>query len=176
LDALEELEALKEEHPSVDFTKLESLDKAKWLIQQVDLFQIRFPAEVERNSELMWFRAVDGGYKMLVPKEGSARAGFVRLFENALGKWELVGRINEDEFHGVRPNMEEAFKVADEQVRQRVNKLTLTKILREATWHTRPVTRGQQNMLKRLFPHKQFLFEQMTSGQASHLISERLAR
>jgi ATP-dependent helicase IRC3 len=175
LEAVEELEALKEEHPSVDFSKLESLDKAKWLIEQVDLFQVRFPAEVESNSELMWFRAVDGGYKMLIPKEDS-RAGFVRVFENALGKWELVGRINEDEFHGTRPSIEEIFKVSDEQVRKRVTKMTLTKILREATWHGKPVTGGQKAMLKRLFPHKAFAFDLMTSGQASKVISERLAR
>lgn len=176
LEAVEELEALKEENPSVDFTKLESLDKAAWLIQQVDMFQVRFPAEVEANSELMWFRAVDGGYKMLVPKESNARAGFVRVYENAIGKWELVGRINDDEFHGTRPTMEEIFKVSDEQVRKRVTKMTLSLVLRSATWHGKPVTKGQMKMLKQLFPHKQFLYDQMTSGQASQVISERLAR
>jgi superfamily II DNA or RNA helicase len=175
LDVVEALEALKEEHPSVDFTKLESIDKAQWLIEQVDLFQVRFPAEVEQNSELMWFRAVDGGYKMLIPKE-NARAGFVRVFENAIGKWELIGRINEKEFHGTRPSIEEIFKVSDEQVRKRVTKMTLSMVMREATWHDKAVTRGQKKMLERLFPHKTFLYDQMTSGQASKMISERLAR
>lgn len=175
LDAAEMLEKAKEENPSVDFTGLESLEKVGWLIQQVDMFQVRFPAEVESNSELMWFRAVDGGYKMLIPKEDK-RAGFVRVFENAIGKWELVGRINEDEFHGTRPTMEEIFKVSDEQVRKRVTKFTLSKVLREATWHDKPVTKGQKKMLKQLFPHKEFLYDQMTSGQASMKISERIAR
>jgi superfamily II DNA or RNA helicase len=175
LEAVEELEKLKEEHPSVDFDGLASLDKAQWLIEQVDLFQVRFPAEVESNSELTWFRAVDGGYKMLVPKEDT-KAGFVRIFENAIGKWELIGRINDDEFHGTRPSLEEAFKVADEQIRKRVTKMTLSMVLRSATWHGKPVTKGQKKMLERLFPHKQFLYDQMTSGDASKVISERLAR
>jgi superfamily II DNA or RNA helicase len=174
LEAVEELEALKEENPSVDFDKLESLDKAKWFIEQVDMFQVRFPAEVEQNSELTWFRAVDG-YKMLIPKEDT-RAGFIKIFENAIGKWELVGRINDEEFHGTRPTLEESFKVADEQIRKRVTKMTLSMVLRSATWHGKPSTKAQRKMIERLFPHKTFLFEQMTSGEASRLISERLTR
>lgn len=176
LEVVEELEALQANNPSVDFTKLESLDKAAWLIEQVDMFQVRFPAEIENSSELTWFKAVDGGYRMRVPKEGSARQGFVKIFENAIGQWELLGRINEDEFHGVRPTFEESIKVADEQIRKRVTKMTLSMVLREATWHNKPVTRGQKKMLERLFPHKTFLYDQMTSGDASRVISERIAR
>ena len=175
LDAAEMLEKAKEENPQVNFDNLESLEKVGYLIQQVDMFQVRFPKEVEENSELMWFRAVDGGYKMLIPKE-NARAGFLRVFENAIGKWELLGRINEDEFHGVRPTMEEMFKVADEQVRKRVTKMTLSMVLRSAAWHKNPVTKGQRKMLDQLYPWKLFEYDQMTSGQASKLISERLAR
>ena len=72
--------------------------------------------------------------------------------------------------------MEEAFKVGDEQIRGRVNKVTLQYILREATWHNKPVSKGQIGMLKKLFPWKQFPIDQMTQGQASRIISERLAR
>jgi hypothetical protein len=177
LGAAEILEKLKEEHPSVDFTELDSLGKADWLVQQVDMFQVRFPAEVENSSALTWFKAIDSGYKILVPKEESnTKAGFVRIYENAVGQWEIVGRINDDEFHGLRPSFEESIKVADEQIRKRVNPLTLQKVCREATWTKKPVTKGQLKMLARLFPHKQFLVDQMTSGQASHLIGERLAR
>jgi ATP-dependent helicase IRC3 len=175
LEVVEELEKLKEEHPSVDFNGLASLDKAQWLIEQVDMFQVRFPAEVENNSELTWFKAIDGGYKLLVPKEDS-KPGFVRIFENAIGKWELLGRINDNEFHGTRPSMEELFKVADEQIRKRVTKMTLSMVLREATWHNKKVTVGQKKMLERLFPHKTFLYDQMTSGDASRVIAERLAK
>jgi ATP-dependent helicase IRC3 len=175
LEAVEELERLKEENPNVDFNGLADLNKAQWLIEQVDMFQVRFPAEVEANSELVWFKAVDGGYKMLIPKEDT-RAGFVRIFENAIGGWELIGRINDNEFHGIRTTMEEIFKVSDEQVRKRVTSKTLATVMRSAKWHGNPVTKGQKTMLGRLFPHKTFLYEQMNSGQASKLITERLAR
>jgi ATP-dependent helicase IRC3 len=176
LEAVEQLEQAAADHPTVDFTKLDAMSNLKTLVQQVDLLEVRFPAEVETNSSLVWFRAVDGGFKMLVPKESDNGPGFVRLYENALGRWEIRGRINDDDFHGTRATMEEAFKVCDEQVRKRVNKVTLQFILREATWHNKPVQKGQIGMLKRLFPWRTFPFDQMTAGQASRIISERLAR
>ena len=166
---------MKENNPNVDFAKLESLDKVTQFIEQVDLFTIRFPKEVEENSELLWFRAIDGGFKMRIPAE-LGKPGFVRIFENAIGKWDVVGQINEDDFHGTRPTMEETFKVADEQIRKRVHKMTLSKVLRTAAWHKNPVSRGQKKMLEKLFPWKQFNYSIMTQGDASRVISERLAR
>jgi ATP-dependent helicase IRC3 len=175
LEAVEALEAAQADNPTVDFSKLESLAGLKQLIEQVNMLEVRFPPEVEAASDLTWFRAVDGGYKMLVPAEGEGQ-GFVRVFENTLGQWELAGKINGEEFHGKRTTMEDAFKTCDEQVRKRVNKLTIQYLLREATWHGKPVTKGQIQMLARLFPKRLFPISQMTSGQASKIISERLAR
>ena len=175
LNTVELLEKLKEDNPNVDFTKLTEADGAQTLIEQVDLFAVRFPKEVEENSELMWFRAVDGGFKMKIPAE-LGKAGWIRIYENALGKWDVIGQINENDFHGSRTTMEETFKVADEQIRKRVHKMTLTKILRTAAWHGNPVTKGQRKMLEKLFPWKRFNYSLMTSGDASKAISERLAR
>jgi type I site-specific restriction endonuclease len=175
LEAVEALEAAQADNPTVDFSKLESLAGLKQLIEQVNMLEVRFPPEVEASSDLTWFRAVDGGYRMNIPAEGEGQ-GFVRVFENTLGQWELAGKINGEEFHGKRTTMEDAFKTCDEQVRKRVNKLTIQYLLREATWHGKPVTKGQIQMLARLFPKRLFPISQMTSGQASKIISERLAR
>jgi ATP-dependent helicase IRC3 len=175
LNTVQTLEMLQEDNPNVDFTKLDMLTNATLFIEQVNLFTVRFPKEVEENSELLWFRAIDGGFKMRIPKE-LGKPGWIRIYENALGKWDVVGQINEDDFHGTRNTLEETFKVADEQVRKRVHKLTLQKVLRTAAWHGKPLTRGQKSMLERLFPHKSFRYDLMTSGEASKLISERLAR
>jgi len=170
------IEELQAKNPAVDFAKCEDIDDAKLLVEQVDMFSIKFPAEVEQNSELTWFRAACGGYKMLVPKEGTSSAGLVHIYENALGIWELDGRVKDEAFHGTRGSFEEAIKVADEQVRKRVNIQTLSCVKREALWHKKPVSGGQVAMLKRLFPHRAFDFALMNSGQASRLISERLTR
>jgi hypothetical protein len=176
LDTAEKIEHLQELYPDVDFSKLERPDAAKLLIEQVDMFRVTFPQEVQDNSELSWFRSVSGGYKMLIPKEGPEPSGFVKIYENVLGQWELDGEIQSDRFHGVRPTFEESIKVADEQIRQRVSKRTLGNVLREAKWHGKPVSPGQKGMLKRLFPWQHFNYDQMNSGQAAKKIAERLTR
>ena len=176
IEVVEEIEGLQEEHPGIDWTTLKDVDELKTLIQQVNMFEVRFPKEVEENSELIWFRAVDGGYKMLVPKDGPEKAGFMHVFENQLGQWECVGRIKDVSLRGIRPTLEEAFKAADEQIRKRLSKMALSYVLRQATWHEKKVSIGQRKMLTRLFPHKVFPFDQMTSGMASSLIAERLGR
>ena len=176
LKAAEQIEALQEEHPAVDFSKLESVSGAQTLIEQVDLFTVHFPQEVQDNSELTWFKAVTGGYKMLIPKEGPEGAGLVHIYENTLGQWELYGKIKGDEFHGIRPSFEEAIKVTDEQIRKRVSKQTLSYISREAKWHGQPVTRGQRLTLERLFPWKKFNYEMMSRGQASKVIAEKFLK
>jgi ATP-dependent helicase IRC3 len=170
------IEEMQAKNPAVDFTKLEDIDEATLLVEKVDMFSIKFPPEVENSSELTWYKAATGGYRMLVPKEGTGKAGSVHIYENALGIWELDGTIKEEQFHGTRPSFEEAIKVADEQVRKRVNLQTLSCVKREALWHKKPVSGGQVAMLKRLFPHRAFDFALMNSGQASRLISERLTR
>ena len=175
-EAADFIEQMQTENPAVDFTKLEDIDEAKILVEKVDMFSIKFPAEVEANSELTWFRAACGGYKMLIPKEGTGKTGQIHIYENALGAWELDGNVKDEVFHGIRSSFEEAIKVADEQVRKRVNTQTLSCVKREALWHSKKVSGGQMAMLKRLFPHKNFDFNLMNSGQASRLISERLTR
>jgi superfamily II DNA or RNA helicase len=171
------IEELQAKNPAADFAKCEDIDDAKLLVEQVDMFSIKFPAEVEQNSELTWFRAACGGYKMLIPKQGyDGGAGHVHIYENPLGAWELDGSIRGDMFHGTRGSFEEAIKVADEQIRKRVNTQTLSCVKREALWHSKKVSGGQMAMLKRLFPHRAFAFELMNCGQASRLISERLTR
>jgi ATP-dependent helicase IRC3 len=170
------IEQMQVSNPAVDFTKLEDIDEAKILVEKVDMFSIKFPAEVEANSELTWFRAACGGYKMLIPKEGTSKTGQIHIYENALGAWELDGNVKDEAFHGIRSSFEEAIKIADEQVRKRVNTRTLSCVKREALWHSKKVSGGHMAMLKRLFPHKNFDFNLMNSGQASRLISEKLTR
>ena len=173
---VEQIEALQEEFPTIDFGKMKSVDELKTIVQTVNMFEVRFPKEVEENSSLQWYRAVEGGYKILIPKDGPEKAGFLRMHENPLGAWDIEGRIKDVNLAATRPTMEEAFKASDEQIIKRLGKMRLSYLLREATWHGKPVTKGQQSMLARLFPWKQFNYSMMTSGQASKLISERLAR
>jgi ATP-dependent helicase IRC3 len=176
LTVVEEMEEIQLANPGIDLSKLDDVAKLKTLVEQVNLFTIRFPAEVEANSELTWFKAIDGGYKMLVPKDGPEPAGFMRIYQNQLGSWDIIGSIKGRALQANRATMEDAFKATDEQIRKRLSKMALSYVKREATWHGKPVTSGQIKMLARLFPKKLFPLESMTSGMASKIISERLAR
>lgn len=173
---VEQMEALQAENPTIDFSKMKSVDELATIVQTVNMFEVRFPKEVEENSTLVWYRAVEGGYKILIPKDGPEKAGFMRMYENQLGQWAIEGRIKDVNLAATRPTMEEAFKASDEQIIKRLGKMRLSYLLREATWHGKPVADGQKKMLERLFPWRQFNYSMMTRGQASKLISERLAR
>lgn len=174
VDAVEEIEAVQEEHPSIDLSKLLSMEQLLTVVKNVDLFEVRFPAEVEANSDLIWYRAADGGYRINIPKDGMGKAGFMRIQQNQLGQWDITGRIKDWEGEAIRPSLEEAFKASDEQIRKRIDKVRLQYILREATWHNKPVTAGQRKMLERLFPKRPFPWATLSSGAASKLIAERL--
>ena len=172
--AVKEIEEMQEKHPSIDFTKLDDIDKLQSFIEAVDMFDVRFPEEVEQNSELTWYRSAEGGYRMSIPSQDrESKSTIVHIFQNMLDQWEIVGKVGINQFHGKRTSMEEAFKVADEQIRQRAP-WAMKVLQREATWHDKPASPQQMALLKKLFPWKQFP-EKMGRGQASRLIGERLA-
>jgi ATP-dependent helicase IRC3 len=174
LDVVEQLELVQIEHPSIDLSTLKDIDELQAIVKAIDLFEVRFPKETEENSEFIWMRAVDGGYRINIPKDGPEKSGFMRIYENPLGSWSIKGQIKEVDLEATRPTMEEAFKASDEQIRKRLGKMRVSYLLREATWHNKKVTPGQMKMLTRLFPHRQFPYNSMTSGMASKMIAERL--
>lgn len=170
------LEAAQETHPSIDFSKLVSIDELQQFIKACDMFEVRFPEEVENNSELKWSHAAEGGYRMTVPKPNKDtrefRAGHVRIFENMLGQWEIVGNIKSRGLHGIRPTMEEAFAAADNAIRARAPEI-LTLVNRKASWHDKPVTPGQLKLLRRLGVT---VPDGMKAGAAALKIDQLIAR
>jgi ATP-dependent helicase IRC3 len=176
LEVVEEIEAAQEAHPSIDFATINDANDIASVIQAINMFEVRFPEEVEKNSELIWFKAIGGGYKISIPKDGPERAGYLHIYENQLGQWVIEGRIKDADLLGTRGTIEEAFKCGDEQIRKRLGTMRLSYLLREATWHGKPVSPGQIKMLERLFPKRLFPIAQMTMGMASKVIAERLNR
>ena len=176
-DAAKLIEDMQEENPNVDFTKLKDVYGIKQFIEQVNLFEIRFPKEVEDNSELRWCRAWDGGYVMKVSRPPldttGVKAGRVRIYQNLLGKWEIDGVIKDCAFHGIRESVEDAFSVADQQIRERSPE-SMSLLNRKAGWTTKPVSKGQLLMLKRLYGKGKAWPEDLTQGQASFFIDKKL--
>ena len=175
-DAVQLIEDMQEENPNIDFTKLKDVHQIQQFIEQVNLFEVRFPKEVEENSEFRWVRAIDGGFVMRVPRPKAdstgTKPGRVRIYENVLGEWEIDGRIKDKLFHGVRKSIEEAFGCADQQIRQRSPE-SVCLVNRSAAWMAKPATPAQMKMLNRLYKGKQWP-EDFTQGQASYWIDKRI--
>jgi len=176
---VEEIEALQAENPSFDFTKLKSVDGIQKFIEEINLFQLRFPAEVEANSDFIWSKAATGGYVMRVPLcKGDATGndpGIVRIQQNLLDKWEVTGYISNQDFQGFRDTIEEAFACADQQIRERAP-ASVSLVNRKASWMTKPATKNQMTLLGRLYGKAKAWPEDFTSGQASFWIDRRLRK
>ena len=180
--ALKVIETAQEDNPNVDFTKLDLLTNLTSFIEQVNLFELRFPAEVESNSDLKWCRAVSGGYRMTIPgpmignppRRDYSRDGEVCIKQNLLGQWEIKIDVKNVKSEGVRNTMEEAFVAADHQLRERA-KYAMMLLDRKPAWNGEPMKKNgrQHNFLRKLYPHMKFPAN-MTKGQASFWIDKRM--
>lgn len=173
LGAVHELEGAQEENPTIDFSKLDSLANLNQFIEQINLFDVKFSPEVESASELSWYPALEGGYRINIPTMNGEH-GRVRVYQNMLDQWEIDGDVNEELFHAVRPTMERAFRTADDQIVKRTKTFTALCLKQKLKSDNDPATDGQLKFLHQLFPRKQFV--EITKGQARRLINQRIDR
>ena len=175
LKTLQEIEAAQEANPDVDFSKLIMPDAIKTYVDQINLFTIRFPKEVEDNSDFRWKHGVTGGYVMTVPRPKMDATGTppgrMEIRQNLLDKWIINGYLKGREICGERETLEEAFAACDQAIRERVPE-SVSYVNRKASWTLKPMTKPQAMMLKRLYPHQ--TFPEMTAGQASEWIDKKL--
>ena len=176
-DTVKLIEEMQDQNPNVDFSKLKDIGKLKQFIEEVNLFEIRFPKEVEENSELRWCRAVDGGYTMKIARPAldstGTKAGRVRIYQNMLNQWEICGNIKNREFLGIRSSVEEAFACADQQIRERSPE-SMSLLNRKAGWTNKPVSKGQMALLSRLYGKGKQWPDDLTQGQASQFIDRKI--
>ncbi len=108
------------------------------------------------DSELNW----QAEYSIKLPTGG------IVIFKNVT-EWELLGVINGEKFHTVRSTLDEIFRLADEEIRQRVTPHTLD-LLRRRTADDRPVTSEQRRILKRLIKGIAFGAVTMRVNSSTH--------
>jgi ATP-dependent helicase IRC3 len=168
VQAVHKLEEVQREYPHIDFTSVHDLDDLDAHIERVNLFDIKFPTEVERSSELSWHVAASGGYVLLLPnREGLA------IKQNLLDKWEITGIIHSHRYRGVRDTVEDAFIAADTVIQNNCQE-SLKLLRREAPWHSEQATPAQLKTLMRFFKGKPLPLD-LDKGKASRLISSFLA-
>lgn len=166
--AVKQLEEKAKQFPHIDFNELDDITKIDAHVETVNLFDVKFPPEVENNSQLSWYTSPTGGFVMLLPEKDK-----ITICQNLLDRWEIVGNIKGNKYRGERNTIEEAFAAADETV-SKVCPETLKILRREEKWHDAPATPGQIRLLAKFFKGKA-IPRDLTKGKASKLISSFIA-
>lgn len=162
------IEDMLQKYPHLNFNTLKDADKIEAFVESVNLFEVKFPPEVEMNSEFTWHPAYSGGYLLMLPNKDS-----VRIEENLLTKWEVRATIKGKKYKGERNTMAEAFAAADDLIKK-TSPEALKLVNRTAHWHDDPPTTGQLQLIAKLFKGKQ-IPSNLTKGAASKLIGSALA-
>lgn len=167
--AAKAIEEELEKHPHLDFSTLKDIDKIEAFVQAVNLFEVKFPKEVEANSEFTWHPTPDGAYRLMLPeKEG------VRIEQNLLDTWQISGVIKGKKYKGERSTIEAAFSAADDLIRKVVPE-TVKLVNRQAVWHDDEPTEKQMKTLRKLYKGKQ-IPENITKGEVSKLIGAAIVK
>lgn len=176
--AVEQIEKEAKEYPHIDFSQLADIDSLKTFIENVNLFDVTFPPEVETNSILSWMPSVTGGYTLLLPKpkdsEFFVKADQVSISQNLLDKFEITGSIKGKKYRGERDTIGEAFIVADTLIQDKAPEV-LKLLKREEPWHKEPATEAQLKMLAR-FTKGKAIPKDLDKGRASKLISSYMSK
>jgi superfamily II DNA or RNA helicase len=166
--AAKQLEEAQKQFPHINFNDLPDIGQLKSYVESVSLFDIKFPAEVEQNSQLSWYPNATGGYTIMLPDKDS-----LMIEQNLLDKWELSGRIRGKKYRGERDTVEAAFKAADDLIHN-VAPEVLKVLRREETWHGDPATPSQLKLLTKFYKGKP-IPPDLTKGKASRLIGSFMA-
>jgi superfamily II DNA or RNA helicase len=162
------IEQVLEKYPHLDFSTLKDADKIEAFVEAVNLFEVKFPPEVELNSEFTWHPAYSGGYRLMLPdKEG------IRVQQNLIDKWEISGIIKGIKYRGERDTMEAAFSAADDLIKKTVPEC-IKIVKRDAHWHKDPPTEKQLKRIRKLYAGKQ-IPDNLTKGEAFKLIGAAIA-
>lgn len=168
VESVKALEEAQARFPHLDFSALRNIDDLEAHIEEIDLFNVKYPPEVEANSQFIWHPSPSGGYVLLLPNKE-----FVHIQQNLLDKWEIFGIIKQHRYRGERDTMAEAFSAADKVVRNNCGD-ALKILSRQAFWHHDPATEAQVRALTKMFKGKT-LPPDLNKGMASKLISSYLA-
>lgn len=168
LAVVKEIEEAQKQYPHIDFTQLADINSLNTFIENVNLFEVKFPAEVETNSQLTWYPSPTGGYVLMLPDKER-----LTICQNLLDHWDITGTIKGKPAKGERPNLEEAFSAADSIIAKHYAE-ALKILKREETWHKDPATPAQLKLLKKFFKGKAIPTD-LSKGAASKLISSHMA-
>lgn len=162
------IEQAAKDHPAVDFSKLQDISNIQVMVEAANLFEVKYPAEVEEHSEFTWHNSPTGGFVLLLPDKDR-----LTICQNMLDKYELSGIIRGQKYKGERETLQEMFSAADQLIVDKCPE-SLKVVKREEKWHADPPTPKQLKRLAQIYKGKQLPLD-LTKGQCSKLIGQYAA-
>jgi hypothetical protein len=110
VEAIGVIEGALRERPHLDMSGLKDLNKIEEYITRVNFWDADVPEEVERHSELTWYRSLRG-YVLNLPAMEK-----LEIAENVLGTFDISGMLGSKAVAATVESIELAFALADEMV------------------------------------------------------------
>jgi len=164
--AAKEISKAREEHPTIDFTALSSIDKLDSYIEEISLFKVTYAPEVVAHSKMQWVKTDMASYVLILPNKES-----VYIKQNFLDRWDVIGTVCGNRFsESDLPRVTDAFSFAENMI-SIYGKHLVTLLRRNSAWHKDKPSEDQISLMYRLrIP----ITEGLTKGQAHKIINQRL--
>lgn len=140
-EAKGKIERVAKEFPTANLADLRDLEKLDYLAQQISLFTVKYPPEVERLTELAWRKQGDG-YVLPVMRERLTLARDLR------DEWWVRGTLNGNAVEIHAQNLAGAFNAADREVLATGDRKPL--VMRDARWHGQKPSEKQVALCRKL--------------------------
>ena len=127
--AKQKLDRIAAEFPTANVQDIKSLNELKSIAENISLFQVNYPPEIARLSELAWRKATDG-YMLAVGRD------LVQVAQDLRGDWAVKGKVGEAVADFTSQNLPGAMNIADRFVLDHGGVKPL--LARDAGWRTRP--------------------------------------
>jgi hypothetical protein len=139
--AKQKLDRIAAEFPQANVQDIKSLDQLKSIAENISLFQVHYPPEIARLSELGWRQAAEG-YMLAVNRD------LVSITQDLRGEWQIRGRVGGAVADFSAQNLPGAMNIADKFVLD--NGGVKSYLARDMRWKGDPPTEKQLNLCRKL--------------------------
>lgn len=146
--AARSIEAAMEENPHIDFSKLTDITQLKAYVENINMFDVKFPAEVTANSVLSWYPTQDNGFALMLPHHER-----MVIQQNMLDKYDITAVLGGQKYAGVRDTLDQAFAAADSLVKDKMPDV-MKLLTRSEAWHDDVATDPQKRLLRKFYKGK----------------------
>ena len=137
IKAKEQFERVAKEFPSADLSGVLSLSNLDSIAENISLFQVNYPPEISKLSELGWRKDGDG-YMLAIKRD------LITIQKDLRDEYQIVGSLDGQKITLTAQNLSGAFNIADGLVSGEYVKL----LQREARWHKDAPTEKQLSLAR----------------------------